>query len=166
MRLFNTVGVAALLLAVGCTPAQPSAPGESPAAPSTSPAASDPAPAPTPAQDHPLEDTLWTLTGIVRGEDVAEPVGMKPVTLTFSDGTLHAEACNIINGEAIADGDTLQVGPLASTKMACESEEEMLQEGQFVAGLESALSYEIDGSQLVITTAGGSITFAADDKAH
>lgn len=117
-----------------------------------------------PVPDHTLEDTLWTLTGIAQGEAVSSPVGAKPVTMTISGNTIHAEACNMINGEVTVDGDTLKVGPLASTRMACESEEEMMQEGEFMAALESASSYEIEGSQLVIVTAGGSIMFTARNQ--
>lgn len=117
-----------------------------------------------PVSDQPLEDTLWTLSGIAQGDAVSSPVGAKPVTMTISGTALHAEACNMINGEVTIEGDTLRVGPLASTLMACESEEEMMQEGQFIAALESASSYEIDGSQLIIVTADGSIMFTAGNE--
>ncbi|HMR49495.1 MAG TPA: META domain-containing protein [Arachnia sp.] len=117
-----------------------------------------------PVVDLPLEGTLWTLTGIATGDTVSSPVGAKPVTLTISGGALHAQACNVINGEVTVDADTLTVGPLVSTRMACESEEEMMQEGQFMAALESASSYSIDGAQLTLVTADGSVTFTGRDE--
>lgn len=114
-----------------------------------------------PEPDKALEKTQWTLTGIVDAEAVSSVVGEKPVTLTIADGALHASACNQINGSVTVDGSTLKVGPLASTRMACPSEEETIQEGAVTSILEAATTFVIEGSTLTVTAAAKSLVFEA-----
>lgn len=116
-----------------------------------------------PVPDRELEGTSWVLTTIVTGDSASSVMGESPLTLTIADGMLHARACNSINGTVTVDGGTLAVGPLASTRMACPSEEETIQEGQYIGGLESASAFEIAGDTLTITTADGSFQFTAED---
>jgi heat shock protein HslJ len=113
--------------------------------------------------DRELEGTTWVLTTIVTGDSASSVIGESPLTLTIADGKLHARACNSINGDVTVDGGTLAVGPLASTRMACPSEEETIQEGAYLAGLESASAFEISGDTLTVTTADGAFQFTAED---
>ena len=114
-----------------------------------------------PMPDKALEGTEWTLTGIVENEAVSSIVGDKAVTLTIADGKLHASACNQINGDVTVDGQTLKVGPLMSTRMACPSEEETIQEGKLISYLEAATAFEIKGATLTITSGDNGLVFEA-----
>lgn len=115
-----------------------------------------------PEPDKPLQGTNWILDGIIEGDAVSSVVGDDPITLTIADGKLHASACNQINGDATVDGQNLKVGPLMSTRMACPSEEETIQEGQLIAYLEAATGFEIKGSTLTITAGDNGLAFRAE----
>lgn len=114
-----------------------------------------------PVPDKALEGTEWTLTGIIENDAVSSIVGDRAVTLTIADGKLHASACNQINGDVTVDGKTLKVGPLMSTRMACPSEEETIQEGKLIAYLEAATAFEIKGATLTITSGSNGLAFEA-----
>lgn len=114
-----------------------------------------------PEADKPLEGTEWTLTSIIDADAVSSIVGDQPITLNIADGRLHASVCNQINGEVTVDGDSLKVGPLISTRMACPSEEESLQEGAVMSILEAATSFEIEGATLTIHADAKGLVFEA-----
>lgn len=114
-----------------------------------------------PEPTKPLEKTEWTLTGIADGDAVSSIVGDKRVTLTIADGKLHASVCNQINGSVTVDGQSLKVGQLISTRMACPSEEETIQEGAVTSILEAATTFAIEGSTLTVTAAEKSLVFEA-----
>lgn len=114
-----------------------------------------------PVPDKPLEGTEWKLTTIVEGETASSIVGDRAVTLTIADGKLHAQACNTLNGDIVVDGQSVTVGPLMSTRMACPSEEETVQEGKLLSYLEGAKSYAISGTTLTLTAGSDQLVFEA-----
>ena len=58
----------------------------------------------------------------------------------------------------MVDGENIQIGPAATTRMACsEPEGVMEQEAQYLAALETAATYRIDGPNMEMRTAEGSI---------
>ncbi|MCB0912875.1 MAG: META domain-containing protein [Propionibacteriaceae bacterium] len=112
--------------------------------------------------DKPLEGTEWTLTGIISGEAVASPVAESTVTLTISDGQLSGKACNSFHGDVTAADGSFTVGPLASTRMSCGSEELDKQEYTVLGTLQAATGYTIQGNELTITADDGTgLVFAA-----
>lgn len=114
--------------------------------------------------DKPLEGTVWTLTGIVSGESVSSPVAEGTVTVTISDGRLTGKACNTFRGDVTAADGGFQAGPLASTRMACESEELTAQETTVLTTLQAATGYTITGNELTITADDGTgLIFTAQD---
>jgi heat shock protein HslJ len=76
------------------------------------------------------------------GEDDASPDG---AIVSGSGG------CNTYQGTYTVDGESLTFGPLAATLMACSDPEGVMeQEAVFLAQLQSATGYRIDGDQLHI----------------
>ena len=107
-----------------------------------------------------LNDTSWTLTGL----NGSSPIAGTTVTAQFADGQVSGQSgCNQFGGSYDASGDSLTVSALFMTEMAClDPEGAMDQESTYLDLLGRAARYQIDGSQLVITTGSGeTLTFAA-----
>ncbi len=65
--------------------------------------------------------------------------------------------CNRYFGRATAESGRLSVGPLGSTMMACP-QDAMDQEQAYLAALQAAASYTIEGSELRLSPAAGQPT--------
>jgi heat shock protein HslJ len=116
------------------------------------------------AQSQSLEGTSWQVVSYNNGKQAVTSVLIgSELTADFgTDGKLAGSAgCNNYNGGYEVDGDKITIGPLASTmKMCNEPEGVMDQESQFLAALESAATYKIEGARLELRTADGAL--AAD----
>jgi heat shock protein HslJ len=116
------------------------------------------------AQSQSLEGTSWQVISYNNGKQAVTSVLIgSELTADFgTDGKLAGSAgCNNYNGGFEVDGNKITVGPLASTmKMCNEPEGVMDQESQFLAALESAATYKIEGTRLELRTADGAL--AAD----
>ncbi len=64
-------------------------------------------------------------------------------------------ACNRFRGPAKVEGTTVTIGPLAATRMAC-APALMDQEQKFLAALEAARSFRLEGTLLKLLDEGGS----------
>ncbi|RIK16371.1 MAG: hypothetical protein DCC52_17750 [Chloroflexi bacterium] len=70
--------------------------------------------------------------------------------------------CNNYNGSYQVDGATLQVGPLGSTRMFCETPQGVMdQEAQFLAALQNSATYDISNDILTIRDASGAMQVVA-----
>jgi heat shock protein HslJ len=116
---------------------------------------------------NPLAGTKWQM------QDYANPAvttGMSTVlsgaipTIEFGeddapsdDGVVSGSGgCNTYQGTYTVDGESLTFGPLAATEMACSDPEGVMeQEAVFLAQLQSAAAYRIDGEQLHILNEKG-----------
>lgn len=80
--------------------------------------------------------------GSVVGDWKTSTLGVKQ-TITFDkDGTVFGSAgCNRFTGGYSVDGDSIKIGPLASTMMACE-QPKMDAEAIFLNKLNAAVSYQ------------------------
>ena len=112
--------------------------------------------APPPAANVRLEDAAWLLVTL-NGQ---APLEGSLAWAQFQDGTVTGTAgCNRYNAaysamDAGNSSGSLGIGPAASTRMAClEPEGVMEQEAQYLAALESAATYSIDGDRLEMRTA-------------
>jgi heat shock protein HslJ len=95
-----------------------------------------------------LEGTAWTLAGGVDTVEDAVP------TLTLEDGTASGfGGCNQFTGGYEVDGDTISLGPLASTMMACPDDVTAV-ETAYLPALEAADAWAIDGGELVLSKDG------------
>lgn len=102
--------------------------------------------------DRPLESTTWTLTGIISGDAVSSVPSGVVATLSISDGTaLVAAGCNTGSAPVTIGDGTLEFGPLALTKMACE-QPAMEVEAAVASVLAGTAAFTIDADQLTITS--------------
>lgn len=110
-----------------------------------------------PPADAELEGTQWVLESFISGDAVSSTLVGTTLTAVFEDGTITGEAgCNGYGGTYTVEGNSLTITEVVSTMMAClEPEGIMDQEAQFLALLNSADSYEIEGSMLTIMSGDG-----------
>ncbi len=103
-----------------------------------------------------LEGIRWEVTGYNNGRHavVGPKVGTR-LTLMFQDGQVSGSSgCNRFHGAFEVDGKALSIGPLATTRMACE-DAVMAQEREFLSALESARSWGIVRGMLDVHRADG-----------
>jgi heat shock protein HslJ len=106
-------------------------------------------PEPTSAAD--LAGTSWAVVSI-GGAPVVEGSGPH---LTFgADGNASGSTgCNSMSGSYTTDGAALTLGPMATTRMACE-ENLMAQEAAVLQALTGVSGWEIDSDGLLHLTGG------------
>lgn len=109
--------------------------------------------------DVPLTDTAWVATGINNGKNAA--TSLLPdttVTATFGkDETVTGgSGCNTYNAPYTTDGDSITIGGLLSTEMACGADV-MAQEVEYRAALGRVTNYEIEGESLRLTDKDGAL---------
>jgi heat shock protein HslJ len=93
-----------------------------------------------------LEGTTWRVTQL-GGES---PVGETILTARFEDGRISGDAgCNGFSGGYTTDGDTIEIGPLATTLIACPPPIDA-QERAYTGALEQADRYEVGGETLTL----------------
>jgi heat shock protein HslJ len=113
----------------------------------------------------PLEGTAWQLTspGGTAGE--AKDATTDRPTVRFADGRASGFAgCNRFTGAFQREGDTLTVGRLAGTMMACP-EPRMAAEKAFLDGLSGTHRVAIAGDRLTLTPASGTpLVFKAEPE--
>lgn len=96
----------------------------------------------------PLEGTAWTVVSGVEAPADAIP------TLTLEDGNASGfGGCNTFRGGYEVAGDSISIGPLAVTLMACE-EPKMAAEGAYLPALEAADGWAIEDGELVLSKDG------------
>lgn len=108
-----------------------------------------------------LAGTSWQVTSINNGnEAVTSLIADTAVTADFAiNGLLSGSAgCNNYSTTYTINGDGITIQPAGVTKMYCENPEGLMaQEAQFLAALETAVSYHIDGDQMQLRTGTGAI---------
>ncbi len=114
----------------------------------------------TPVETVALEGPRWVLVDYLNeaGETVAAAADVE-ATAEFNGGSVSGNgSCNRYSGSYAVDGNNLTIGPLASTMMACFSDEVTQQETNFLANLQAAATYAIEGDRLMIANADGVVT--------
>ena len=112
-----------------------------------------------------LAGTAWNVTNYNNAKQAV--VGLAAdtkITLNFgADKTVSGNAgCNTYNGGYESTDKTLKVGPLASTRMACEKPAGVMeQEALYLAALQNAATYDIAGNTLTIRDASGAMQVVA-----
>lgn len=99
-----------------------------------------------------LPGTEWVLTDFAGTPALS---GGK-VTLAFAEGGRVAGngSCNRFTGSAVITGDTLKLGPLASTRMACADNDVSRQEDTYLKALGAATRYAYQEPYLLIYAEG------------
>lgn len=113
----------------------------------------------TPQPTAKLTDSEWTLTVYNNGRGgLTTPLLETTITATFTPagGLAGAAGCNRYRAPYEANGDTLTIGPAASTRRLCaEPDGIMQQESAFLALLEEVATYTLSGHQLDLKNAEG-----------
>jgi heat shock protein HslJ len=93
-----------------------------------------------------LEGVPWVLS---EGVDVEGWEDVAP-SATFADGNVAGSTgCNRFSGAYTTDGDSLELGQIASTQMACGPPGDAV-EGEFLAALQRAAAWSVTDDELVL----------------
>jgi heat shock protein HslJ len=105
-----------------------------------------------------LSGTQWVLSAI----DGLPPLPGGPITLAFEDGQVRGgSGCNSYSGTYTVRGETLAIGELMATAMACAEPDRMEQESAYLERLGAVTSFTVaDGVLGLSTSHGQSLTFA------
>ena len=113
------------------------------------------------AQSQELAGTSWEAINYNNGKQaVVSVLNGTAITAQFSaDGTMSGSAgCNNYTAPYQTDGDKITIGMAAVTMKACvEPEGVMEQESQYLAALQTAATYSIDGGMLEMRTSDGAM---------
>jgi heat shock protein HslJ len=119
----------------------------------------DPAPA---SRVWALEGTTWVLT------EIREPDGAWPLpggirsTIEITDGHLHVEAgCNTGHASVTVHDDTIQIGPMALTRMMCP-DLAMKVEAAVTSVLHGQVPYLLNADVLAVGTAARLLVYRSD----
>jgi heat shock protein HslJ len=99
----------------------------------------------------------WTVLSYYSGNAVTSVLGGADLTADFGgDGRIAGNTgCNSFNGPYEVNGDTIKIGPLASTKAACTSDELSKQEADYLNALQLATTFQVAGDRLDLFRPGG-----------
>jgi hypothetical protein len=108
--------------------------------------------------EYTLEGTTWLLDKTIPGSEI---------TAQFDNGQMTGSAgCNSYNGpyrtSRAAGRNRIEIDSLATTMMVCD-EPLMDQEGLYLAALDSATEYTVEGFALTISYPGGELLFYDKD---
>lgn len=103
-------------------------------------------------------DGIKVVTWLVEMVDGAGIIDTGQTSFVLSeDGRVATTiGCNRMAGKAEVEGDTISIGPLMSTKMAC-AEALMKQERLYGAALESARKWAVEDGMLKLKNAEGTV---------
>ena len=110
-------------------------------------------------QAAPTLNATWTLAALGDSTNVLG-AGDRPVTMEIKTDSLHvagSAGCNRYSGKFTMRADSIDFGPLVSTKMACPGWPMEL-ETRFLSALDDAVTYAVSDSTLIFTGRSGLIT--------
>ena len=101
---------------------------------------------------NPLANTYWSLQTLNVNQI---PVGvLQTISFSAASTTTGNGGCNQFNGPYVVSGQSLRIGPLGTTSMACE-EAVAAQEQAYLPALQSTTSFELTGNQLILRDGSG-----------
>lgn len=116
------------------------------------------------AQPRSLAGTSWRVTGYNNGKQaVVGVLAGTGLTMAFStDGKVSGSAgCNNFTAPYSGEGQTLALGPVATTRKICATPDRVMeQEQQFLQALATAASARFEGRRLELRTATGALAVA------
>ena len=110
------------------------------------------------ATSRPTVEGSWSAISVLYDNGIRSVIEGTNLTADFgADGRVSGSGgCNSFSGSYTADGDTVKIGPLASTEMACTAPKGIdAQEAGYFAALASARSFEQVGDRLTLLDAKG-----------
>jgi heat shock protein HslJ len=94
-----------------------------------------------------LEDTPWVLTS---GSGITMPTSVAPSALFSAGEVSGSTSCNQYSGPYELDGDSLDIGTLTQTLIACVPPRDAF-ERAYVRALGQVASWSVDGEELVLS---------------
>jgi len=108
-----------------------------------------------------LAGTSWDVISVNNGnEAVVSVLGGTELSLGFDDEGMvtGAAGCNDFFGPYEVTGDEISFGPLGATRKTCpDPEGVMVQEGQYLAALDRAATFQFAGERLELRAANGEL---------
>jgi len=122
-----------------------------------------------PQAQTPLEGTTWNVLDYNNGRGaVASVMAGTLLTAHFDGGSIEGFAgCNNYRATYMLNGNNIAISPQATTRLFCTSPAGIMdQEAEYLAALERADSYRIEGDRLFLETAEGTraASFTAADE--
>ncbi len=109
----------------------------------------------------PLEGTPWDLNAFGTGGVVSSLIAGSRITAEFTQGRVGGSTgCNEYGGSYSVQETAITFGEIVATKRAC-TEEIMAQERAFLDALQTAKQATLEGRELRIEHAGGTLYFTA-----
>jgi heat shock protein HslJ len=112
-------------------------------------------------QTQALGGTSWDVTAYNNGKQAVVSVLVETeLTAMFGKGGSLSGfgGCNEYNASYKATAPKISIGPVASTRKHCEEPAGVSeQETAYLAALETAATYRVEGSRLELRTAGGAL---------
>jgi len=106
-----------------------------------------------------LTSVTWQATMVNNGKQAVVSVlaGSEITAIFDKEGRLSGTGgCNNYNASYKIDGNTIQIGPAASTRMMCATPEGVMeQESAYFIALEAAKAFELVGNRLTLIGEGG-----------
>ncbi len=110
-----------------------------------------------------IDGTSWSLTTYdVSGTATAVPAGMR-VDATFAEGKVAGSSgCNVYNAPVTISEATIEVGPAATTSMACDEDRTSLEQA-YLGNLANAATFTATSDTLTLFDSSGTsiLIFAA-----
>jgi heat shock protein HslJ len=107
-----------------------------------------------------LESQSWEVISYNNGKEavVSVIIGSR-ITAEFDGEQINGSSgCNNYFGAYEAEGENISIGPLANTERFCMDPDGVMdQEQEYLAALQSAATYRIDGDRLEMRTADGAL---------
>jgi len=98
----------------------------------------------------------WQVVMLYTGDAVQSPEPGSTITAEFGDGTVQGNGgCNQYSGPFRVSADTISIGPLQATKMACMTAALTTQEQHYLDALQGARTYAVAGPRLELFRADG-----------
>ncbi len=123
------------------------------------------APTATPAPPaNPLAGTRWNVVNYNDGSAIVTMIPGTSITMDFGAGgqVTGNSGCNSFSAGYNVNGSAISITQPSGTQQFCESPAGVMdQEARFLAALQSAASFRINGSQLEISSAAGQIAVVA-----
>ncbi len=120
------------------------------------------------AEETALTGTEWVATGVNNGKGgvVSVLTGTELTAVFGEDGTVAGNGgCNEYSGSYTVDGESIDIGPLASTMKLCNEPAGVDdQESQFFAALDAATTYQVSGDVLELRDDSGALQVSFTTK--
>ncbi len=105
-----------------------------------------------------LVGSRWLLREIVGGSDLT---GVEAVLHIDPDRISGTSGCNTYSASLMLGDDTLSLGPVAVTAMACHEPRDTI-EGQFLQALTQGRAWAVDDAELEVRGADGAVSLILD----